>query len=255
MERIAYGSDPLQFGDLRLPRDAGLHPVVIVIHGGFWRARYDLEYIGHLCAALTAAGIATWSLEYRRIGNPGGGWPGTLQDVARGADHLRLMAVTHRLDLARVIALGHSAGGHLALWLGSRRKIPPDNPLHTHDPLHLAGIVSLAGVADLKRAWELRLSNTVVADFLGGSPEEAPDRYHVASPIEQLPFDIPQKLLHGTADMDVPFELSERYVSAATARGDAADLITLDDAGHFELVDPRTKEFARGREAVQELLL
>ena len=254
MERIAYGSDPLQFGDLRVPQDEGLHPVVIVIHGGFWRANYDLEYIGHLCAELTGAGLATWSLEYRRIGNPGGGWPGTLQDVARGADHLRLIAVSRQLDLARVITLGHSAGGHLALWLGSRRKIPRDNPLHTHDPVNLAGIVSLAGVSDLKRAWALRLSDTVVANFLGGSPDEVPDRYRVASPIEQLPLGIPQKLLHGTADINVPFEISEGYVSAATARGDAADLITLQGAGHFELVDPRSKEFGRVREAVMSLL-
>jgi acetyl esterase/lipase len=255
MDRIAYGSDPLQFGDLRIPQDEELHPVVIVIHGGFWRAKYDLEYIGHLCAALTNDGLATWSLEYRRIGNPGGGWPATLQDVARGADHLRLMAVAHRLDLSRVITLGHSAGGHLALWLGSRKKVPLGNSLYTHDPLNLAGIVSLAGVADLKRAWELRLSDTVVADFLGGGPDEVPDRYRVASPIEQLPFGIPQKLVHGTADTSVPFEISERYVSTATAQGDSADLIALEGAGHFELVDPRTKEFARVREAVQELLL
>jgi len=254
MERIAYGSDPLQFGDLRVPQEEGLHPVVIVIHGGFWRANYDLEYIGHLCAELTGAGLATWSLEYRRIGNPGGGWPGTLQDVARGADHLRLIAVSRQLDLARVITLGHSAGGHLALWLGSRRKIPRDNPLHTHDPVNLAGIVSLAGVSDLKRAWALRLSDTVVANFLGGSPDEVPDRYRVASPIEQLPLGIPQKLLHGTADINVPFEISEGYVSAATARGDAADLITLQGAGHFELVDPRSKEFGRVCEAVMSLL-
>jgi len=254
MERIAYGSDPLQFGDLRVPQEEGLHPVVIVIHGGFWRANYDLEYIGHLCAELTGAGLATWSLEYRRIGNPGGGWPGTLQDVARGADHLRLIAVSRQLDLARVLTLGHSAGGHLALWLGSRRKIPRDNPLHTHDPVNLAGIVSLAGVSDLKRAWALRLNDTVVANFLGGSPDEVPDRYRVASPIEQLPLGIPQKLLHGTADINVPFEISEGYVSAATARGDAADLITLQGAGHFELVDPRSKEFGRVREAVMSLL-
>src|SRR5947209_17499812 len=135
MERIAYGSDPLQFGDLRVPQEEGLHPVVIVIHGGFWRANYDLEYIGHLCAELTRQGLATWSLEYRRIGNPGGGWPGTLDDVRTGAAHLEKIAAERSLDLKRVVAMGHSAGGHLVLWLAKQNAIV------------LRGIVALAPVA------------------------------------------------------------------------------------------------------------
>jgi acetyl esterase/lipase len=248
-ERIAYGSDPYQFADLRVPGlpaaglpAAGLpgpHPVAILIHGGFWRARYDLEHIGPVCEALTRAGIATWNLEYRRIGNPGGGWPGTLEDVAAGADHLHAIAGRFNLDLSRAIAVGHSAGGHLALWLGSRRKV--------------AGVVSLAGVADLRRAWELRLSNTVVADFLGGGPDEVPERYRHASPIEQLPFGIPQKLFHGTADANVPFEIGERYVRAAVSLGDDAELIRLENSGHFELVNPATEEFGRVLDAVLAL--
>jgi acetyl esterase/lipase len=181
-QRISYGPDPLQFGDLRLPEGGGPHPVVVVIHGGFWRAIYDLEYIAPVCDALTAAGAATWNLEYRRIGNPGGGWPGTFDDVRAGALHLRGMDRQFNLDLHRVIALGHSAGGHLALRLGSSRGLP------------LAGIVSLAGVADLRKACELRLSKDVVADFLAGSPQEIPDRYAQASPIERLPIGIPQRL-------------------------------------------------------------
>ena len=103
--RLRYGSDPLQFGELRLPPGAGPHAVAIVIHGGFWRAAYDLEHITTVCEALTRAGVATWNLEYRRIGNPGGGWPGTLLDVAQGADHLRNLAGENRLDLARVAAV------------------------------------------------------------------------------------------------------------------------------------------------------
>src|SRR5579859_3765042 len=99
--RLAYGDHPRQFGDLRLPRGAGLHPVAVVLHGGFWRATYDLEHIGHLCAALAAAGVVTWSLEYRRIGDDGGGWPGTFHDVARGADRLRELARDYPLDLQR----------------------------------------------------------------------------------------------------------------------------------------------------------
>jgi len=252
--RIVYGTDPYQFADLRLPEGAGPHPVAILIHGGFWRAAYNLEYIGHVCAAFTRAGLASWNVEYRRIGNPGGAWPGTFQDVANAADHLRSIAIPYRLDLNRVIAVGHSAGGHLALWLGSRKKLPVGSPIHTIDPLPLTGIVSLAGVADLRKSWELHLSNTVVADFLGGSPEEVPHRYRVASPIELLPFGIPQRLVHGTNDASVPFEMSRQYVSTAVAHGDNAELIPLEGAGHFELVDPRTREFERVQEIALSLM-
>jgi acetyl esterase/lipase len=239
-ESIPYGNDPLQFGEIRLPDVQGPHPVAIVIHGGFWRAKYDLQYIRPVCEALTQHGVATWNLEYRRLNNPGGGWPGTLEDVAAGADHLTSIASRFDLDLNRVISIGHSAGGHLAFWLAARKK-------------RLAAAISLAGVVDLRRAWELQLSNTVVADFLGGSPEEVPDRYAFASPIEQLPFGIPQQLFHGTADPSVPLEISERYVQTAQLRGDDARLIVLEGASHFDVVDPRKKEFALVRDAAVKL--
>src|SRR5215831_5666888 len=241
MERIPYGTDPHQFGELTLPSTTGLHPVVIVIHGGFWRAKYDLGYMRPVCESLAAAGIAAWNLEYRRIGNPGGGWPGTLNDVAAGSGYLASIAERFHLDLNRVIAIGHSAGGHLAFWLASRKTI-------------LTAAISLTGVLDLRRAWELKLSNTVVADFLGGSPDEVPERYDFASPIEQLPLDIPQKLFHGTNDDDVPFEISQRYVQAAQFRGDDAELIALQGAGHYDGVDPGTKECALVRDTVVRLI-
>src|SRR5437762_7123265 len=130
--RLAYGPDPNHFGDLRLPAGAGPHPVAIVLHGGFWRARYDLLHIGHLCAALTARGIATWSLEYRRVGQPGGGWPGTAQDVKAGA---AMVAHLPDIDSGHVVCVGHSAGGQLALWLAAERVVQ--------------GAISLAGVVDL----------------------------------------------------------------------------------------------------------
>lgn len=240
--RVAYGPDRLQFGDLRLPKGAGLHPVVLVIHGGFWRAAYNLDHIGSLCAALTRAGFATWNLEYRRIGDPGGGWPGTLEDVAGGARHLRILAEPHRLDLDRVVALGHSAGGHLALWLAAQS-----------EAVRLKGVVSLAGVADLRRAWELRLSRGVAGELLGGGPEEVPDRYRRASTIELLPLRVAQRLIHGTRDDIVPIEIARRYLDAARAAGDDARLIELPGAGHFELVDPRTPEWREVERAVIEL--
>src|SRR5437870_4328814 len=152
--RLHYGPDPLHFGDLRLPSaeiwGQGPYPVAIVIHGGFWRAQYDLLHAGHMCAALTATGLATWNIEYRRIGNSGGGWPGTFQDVTMAAAHLRKITEEHNLDLERAVAIGHSAGGHLALWLAGCHRVPEGDPLHVADPLPLVGAVSLAGVVDLR---------------------------------------------------------------------------------------------------------
>jgi acetyl esterase/lipase len=240
--RIPYGTAPQQFGDLRLPKGPGPFPVAIVIHGGYWRSAYSLEHIGHLCAALTRAGVATWSLEYRRIGDPGGGWPGTCDDVLRGAEQLRELEARYPLDLNRVVATGHSAGGQLALWLAAQHKIK------------LRGVVSLAGVSDLRRAWELGLSGGVVAEFLHGTPQEAPERYRQADPMELLPLGLPQRLLHGTNDDVVPLEISRRYQAAAEAKGDDARLIKLPGAGHFELIDPRSREWTVVENAITDLL-
>jgi acetyl esterase/lipase len=242
VERIPYGTGSLQFGELQLPAGHGPHPVAIVIHGGFWRAKYDLDYIRPVCDAFVESGLATWNIEYRRIGNPGGGWPGTLDDVAAAAQHLVSIGSRFNLDPDRVVAIGHSAGGHLALWLAATGQ-------------NLAGAISLAGVLDLRRAWEMRLSNNVVADFLGGGPDEFPERYSFASPIERLPFGIPQRLFHGTADDSVPFEISDRYVQTAQRSGDDAELIALPEASHFDLVDPRTEEFALVKAATVKLAI
>ena len=244
--RIPYGDAPQQFGDLRLPKGAGqgphAFPVALVIHGGYWRSAYGLEHIGHLCAALTRAGVATWNLEYRRIGDPGGGWPATGEDVVRGAEYLRTLAERYPLDLTRVAAIGHSAGGQLALWLVAQHKIP------------LRGVVSLAGVADLRRAWELGLSRGAVAELLGGTPQERPERYRQASPIELVPLGVPERLLHGTKDDVVPIEMSRRFQAAAAAVCDDARITELPDAGHFDLIDPRTGAWAAVEAAVLELV-
>lgn len=238
--RLPYGKDPLQFGDLRLPSGMGPFPVVINIHGGFWRAAYDLEHNGHLCEALRAKGIATWSLEYRRLGNPGGGWPGTFDDVKAATEHTRELAKTYPLDLKRAIAMGHSAGGHLALYLGF--EIP-----------WLKGVISLAGVADLRRAFELKLSKEVVKDFLGGTPAEVADRYKTASPIERLPMGKPVILIQGEKDNIVPPEIATRYAEAAKKAGDKVTLDLL-PGGHFELIDPSASQWATVEQRVQSLI-
>jgi acetyl esterase/lipase len=252
--RIAYGPEAHQFGDLRLPPGPGPHPVVVMMHGGFWRAKYDLEHVGHLCEDLRKRGYATWSLEYRRVGHEGGGWPGTFLDVARGVDFLSTLAQSHPLSLSRVVFMGHSAGGHLALWLAARRHILPREPLYTGGAFMPRGVVVLAGVVDLKRAYELRLSDNIVEEFLGGTPDQVPEHYRLGSPAELLPLNVKRILIHGTEDAPVPASISSDYYARAKALGDPVELISLPGTGHFELINPLSREWPRIVEAIASLL-
>jgi acetyl esterase/lipase len=255
-ERICYGPGRYHFGDLRLPDGNPPYPVVVNIHGGFWRARYDLTHAGHLCAALTAEGYATWNIEYRRVGHEGGGWPGTFQDVARGVDHVRVLAESYHLDLARVVVMGHSAGGQLALWVAARHRLPPPAPIEQEKSFALRGVISLAGVVDLRWASERRLSDDGMATdrLMGGPPADRPWEYELASPYNLLPLGLPQILLHGTEDRVVPHEISRRYVERARSLGDDATLITLPGAGHFDLVAPGSEVWGDVLESVQRLI-
>jgi acetyl esterase/lipase len=239
---IAYGSEEFQFGELYAAEGKGPHPAAIVIHGGYWRARYDLRHIRHFCVALAKAGIACWCLEYRRLGNAGGGFPGTFDDVRAGAAHLSKIAKEWRLDTGRTVATGHSAGGQLVLWLAKQKVVP------------LKGVVPLAPVADLRRAWELRLSSDVVKELLGGSPAEVPDHYRAASPMEMIPLGVKQRLIHGDRDDVVPLAMSRSYAAAAAKSGDECTLTEPQDAGHFELIDPRTAAWGRVRDTIEKLL-
>jgi acetyl esterase/lipase len=235
--RIAYGKDESQFGELRLPKGPGgskkRHPVAIVIHGGCWLAEYGLSYMGHLSAVLAEAGVATWSIEYRRIGNPVGGWPGTFEDAARATDQLRELARTYPLDLKRVVAIGHSAGGHLALWLAARKKMPKGSPAYSADPLPLRGVVSLAGITDLRKTGTACDKEAV--RLMNGS-----DRYNLASPIELLPLKVTSSIVQGNADPIIPTAMATEFVDAAKKKGDVAQLVLIEKAGHFELVDPQS---------------
>ena len=259
---LPYGSEALQFGELHLPGGTGPCPSVILIHGGFWRAPYNYTLMTGLAEDLARRGIAAWNIEYRRIGDPGGGWPTTLLDVARAADYLRILAPTYALDLKRIVTIGHSAGGHLALWLAARPRLPKSAILAgtattegvSANPLAIMGAISLAGVVDLAMGWNMNLGNGAVAQLLGGSPTEVPERYAVASPAALLPLGIPQVLIHGTEDDRVPLAVSQAYAAAARAAGDRVKLVELPGQEHFVLINASSDAWVTTVEALRELL-
>lgn len=242
--RLIYGSDPNQFIDLRLPiNQRGPHPLVINIHGGFWRAQYNLDHAGHLCAALTSKGIVTANLEYRRIGNEGGGWPGTFSDIRSAYQFLIQNAQKHSIDAQRVAIMGHSAGGQLALCLSAHEA-------------RIRAVISLAGVVDLQRAYQLHLSHDAVVEFLGGTPAEVPDHYREADPTQLSIAKPRQWLIHGTADQNVPPEFSRDYAASKRRRTgngkEEVHLLEITGADHFDLIDPRSGSWPQVEKTVLE---
>jgi acetyl esterase/lipase len=250
--RVSYGPDPAQFGDLYLPPRPGPHPVVLLLHGGCWQAQYSLTLVGQLAAALRQAGLAVWNLEYRRLGN-GGGWPTTFQDVARGADFLRTLAPRFALDLSRLVTVGHSAGGHLALWLAGRHRLPDTSPLYVAEGVRIHGVVSLAGIPDLIAGVQWNICRGACHAVVGGLPEAVPQRYQHASPHALLPLRVPQWHLVGTEDERVPAAYVQQYVEVATHH-DEVHLELLPGAGHFEVVVPTTAAWPAVRHAVLTLV-
>jgi acetyl esterase/lipase len=252
-ERLAYADEsPQQFGVLRVPAGAGPHPVAAIVHGGCWLADYDYAHVERMAEVLTEQGLATWVIEYRRLGHDGGGWPGTFRDVARGLDHVRTLAAEHRLDLERVVAVGHSAGGQLALWLAARPKVAPQSELFVAQPVSVAGVVALAAIAALRTyALGSGSCNAAVPDLMGGLPRSVGARYDEVSPLELVPLDVPVRLVHGVDDAIVPLEQSRRLVSAQRrANGDVV-LDVIARAGHFDVVAP----FATAWPTVQQRIL
>jgi acetyl esterase/lipase len=210
--------------------------VAVLIHGGFWRARYDLRLEDGLVGDLAGRGFAVWNLEYRRLGwRSRGGWPQTVEDVAAGIDHLGRL--DEPLDLADVTAIGHSAGGHLAFWAAGRPRLAAGAP--GADPrIRLSGAVAQGGVVDLREGARLRLSRDVVRRFVGGPPGRLPERYDLASPMEQMPLSVRRLLVHGEADDVVPIALARGYAARAAEAADPCELVVLPGVGHMEHLDP-----------------
>jgi acetyl esterase/lipase len=239
---LRYGPHHAQVAELWRPRDVpGERPVVVLIHGGFWRQLYTKQLMHGLAKAVVAHGWVAYNIEYRRVGRLGsGGWPETFQDVAAAIDALRDVA---GIDLGCVVTCGHSAGGHLALWAGSSRVTGIPVP-QAHHRVPVRAAISLAGVVDLDAAARRNLGNGAVPALMGGGPQEFPDRYALGSPAALLPMGIPQYLLHGEADTTVPASLSADYVDLARARGDEAEYVPLPGAGHMDMIDPHGAAFS-----------
>jgi acetyl esterase/lipase len=241
-ERIQYGPGPLQFGRLRLPKRAGAgrHPVLVFIHGGCWVSAFDIAHAAALEQAIADSGIAVWSIEYRRIGDEGGGWPGTFLDVARGVDYLRTLAPRYGLDLNRVVVSGHSAGGHFALWVAARKKIMPTSELYLPDPLPVRAVFGLAPAPDLEALHASGACRKVMDELMGGSPSDHADRYAAGSPMRLAPIGLPQVLIVGALDSTWA-PIGRAYAARARALGDTAlQLIEAPNSGHFELIAPAT---------------
>ncbi len=252
---VAYGPKTDQVADLYLPAGASTDvafPVVCLLHGGFWRMLYGREQFDPVARDLAARGFAVWNIEYRRVGAIGGRWPEPAEDVQSAIDCLAtLVEEGISVDLECVLMAGHSAGGQLALWFGSRAsgrlhlERAQDLQVENGRPrLRLAAVAGLAPLADLERAFRLRLGDDAVAMMLGGSPETVPELYAEASPRALLPLNVRQVVIHGNQDDVVPVETSRAYVADARAAGDDAELIELPGGSHMDFLDPDSEAHA-----------
>jgi acetyl esterase/lipase len=252
--REAYGTGPQQFGELRLPRGHARVPIVVLVHGGCWRAQYDLAHTAAAAAAIASAGYAVWAPEYRRVGDPGGGWPGTFDDVGQAIDFLRTLAAKYsRLDTTRVVLAGHSAGGQLVLWAASRRAGEMGTVSGTL-PLRVSGVVGLAAISDMEGYARPNGCGSAVMPLMGGRSADVPDRYRAVSPIERLPLGIPVRLVHGVADPIVPIAQSRGFVDKASGAGSPVTLTEVPGAGHFDVIAPQCTAWSSVLAAIRGLV-
>ena len=257
---LSYGPLPEHVVDVRLPPGDDPAPLVVVVHGGFWGAEWDRAHTGPQSEALADTGYVVATVEYRRVGMAGGGWPGTFDDLALVADVVPDLVAAETGRVAspstgpvRPVVVGHSAGGHLALWQASRHRLPSSSTWHRSSPTPLAGVVALAGMGDLVDADARGLGDHAAGALLGGSAARHPDRYDLASPQRWLPLGVRTVLVHGAVDAAVPLECSRTYARKATAAGDDVALVELDGVGHFELIDPLSTAWPAVLAAVRRL--
>jgi acetyl esterase/lipase len=251
---LAYGNDVNQFGQLFLPQGRGPFPVAVVLHGGCWKKFADLKNTVPMSDALRKAGIATWNIEYRRVDNEGGGWPGTYRDVGAAIDYLRTIADEYRLDLKHVVLVGHSAGGHLALWAAGRHRLAADSALYMKNPLPVSAVVNLAGPGRLQALQPEHLQKVCagvpVTQLLGGEIDKVPERLREGSPSEMLPLGVPQALITGSLDWLIPPALGDEYAALAKKAGDKVEMTVIEGAGHFEVIAPTTQAWPTVEKAV-----
>ena len=239
---VPYGPHPHQFGELRCPPGPGPHPVVVLVHGGFWKSHWELDLMDDLAIDLAGAGWAAWNVEYRK--GPGS-WRHALDDVAAAVDHLALLADDHGLDTDRVALVGHSAGGHLVLWAAGRRDHGPEPPSRT--PVHPALVVPLAPVTDLVDCAHRGLGDRAAQLFLGAEPAAEPDRYRLADPMQRLPVGARTVIVQGLADGSDLIDHNRRFAQLAGRVGEPVELLELDGTDHFHVIDPATPAWAEVR--------
>ena len=247
---ISYGEDPLQVVDLWLPPGEGPHPVVLMVHGGCWQTEIaDRTIMNWIADDLRRRGIAVWNIDYRGV-DRGGGYPNTFLDVASAADALRHHSARHRLDLGRLVAAGHSAGGHLALWLAGRHRLPSSSPIRTGDPIAIRTVVSLGGLPDLEEAARPPGSGCgteIVARISGGRFEE--------TSVQRLaPLGARQVLINGRQDRIIPTSYAEGYASQMREAGDEVEVRMIDRTGHVELISPGTQAWLAAVDAIEAAL-
>lgn len=253
---IVLGDGRSDIVDLWLPEGAGPHPVVLMIHGGCWqKAIADRTLMNYAADALRQKGFAVWNIEYRGVDENGGGYPGTFEDVAQAADALRDYAPEYQLNLDRVVVTGHSAGGHLGVWLAGRSRLPQTSPLRQDNPLAIAAVLNVGGLADLEASAPITLRSclsSIMNDLTGYPDETRQDVFSDTSPVTMLPFGVRQISVNGARDGIAPPQLGKSYTARVKEAGDEGEFVLV-EGGHVELIAPGTQAFNRQVEIIIDL--
>ena len=253
-----YGPDQMQKVDVWLPAGKGPFPTVIMIHGGCWQTHIaDRSLMNWVADDLRRSGYAVWNIDYRGTDRPGGGYPGTFKDVADATDLIRTDAAKYNLDIGKLVAIGHSAGGHLALWLAGRPRLSPSSALYNQNPVAISSVISLGGLPDLDavaKSPDNGCGTDVVSALTGEPTAERPDVLADTSVVRLLPLGVPQDLINGRRDRVIPYRLATGYLAKAEAAGDKVVLHTIPHTGHVELISPETPAWAEAKRLINSAL-